>query len=69
MEILPTTVTGNVSLTATGEAASEPPTKVVLESGLSSNTTPVASVAALGRITVYSMISPGSAFPSPSSPN
>jgi len=40
---LPVTVTGKVSFTATGDAASVPPTKVVFGSTVSVNVTPVAS--------------------------
>ena len=63
---LPATVTGKVSLAATGDAASVPPTKVVFVSTVSVNVTPVASSAVAPIETVYFSVSPGSAFVSPS---
>lgn len=59
---LPTTVTGKVSLVATGDAASEPASKLVFVSTVSVNVTPVA-VSPLAAIpTVYFSVSPGSAL-------
>src|SRR6185369_11781516 len=61
---LPVTVTGKVSLVATGDAASEPPTKAVFGSTVSVNVTPVASWPLEPMLTVYFSVSPGSALPS-----
>src|SRR5262245_6202833 len=61
---LPVTVTGKVSLTPTGDAASEPPTNVVCGSTVSVKVTPVASSPVAAMPTVYFNVSPGSALPS-----
>src|SRR6185503_6081933 len=61
---LPVTVTGKVSLVATGDAASVPPTKVVFGSTVSVNVTPVAVSPLAPTTTVYFIVSPGSALPS-----
>src|SRR6185369_13477723 len=61
---LPVTVTGKVSLTATGDAASVPARKLVFGSTVSLNCTPRASSPVAPRLTVYFSVSPGSALPS-----
>src|SRR5215217_8759704 len=61
---LPVTVTGKVSLVATADAASVPPTKLVFGSTVSVNVTPVASMPLAVMSTLYFSVSPGSAFPS-----
>src|SRR5215203_2287139 len=61
---LPVTVTGKVSLVATADAASVPPTKVVFGSTVSVNVTPVASIPLAPITTLYLIVSPGSALPS-----
>src|SRR6185503_11424849 len=63
---LPVTVTGKVSLTPTGDAASVPATKAVFGSTVSVNVTPVAFSTVALIPTVYFNVSPGSACRSPS---